>query len=379
MTAEKRIVGRNREMFDELKKASMKRIRTITIVFGIIILLLLAVVGTSLMKFIQGPQDLYSLSVDELDGAYVEADIGFIIDVFAEYTEERASGATSTQKEYYIIPIGESEYMGLGVERVDTGKASQIADETYDYITGAADEIVNTMHVKGTIQKMEPELSGFYYEWFEETGFLDSEEVNKMALSYVLEPERVGLFENSTFFALLATGGILFVIMAVFLIRGLTGSSMSQVNKFIKENEGTISTEELESEYQNAVEFETLRIGKSYTFYLNNTSPGIVKNENILWAYLNKVTHRVNGIKVGTTNELILHTKNKQTHNVGMKREESITSALMQYAKNNPHILLGYSDDRKKAFKNDIDSLLNLSLQQEANAYGTEGTGPLSH
>ncbi len=230
------------------------------------------------------------------------------------------------------------------------------------------------MYVKGTIKKMEPELSGYYYEWFEETGFLDpeSEDVEGMALAYVLEPGYVGLFENSTFFALLVTCGILFVIMAVFLIRGLTGSNMSQVNKFIKENEGTISTEELESEYQNAVEFETLRIGKSYTFYLNNTSPGIVKNDNILWAYLNKITHRVNGIKVGTTNELILHTKNKQTHNVGMKREESITSALMQYAKNNPHILLGYSDDRKKSFKNDIDSLINLSLQQEANAQHTE-------
>ncbi len=111
-------------MLDEMKKASMKRIRTITIVFGIIILLLLAVVGTSLIKFTQGPQDLNSLSVDELDGAYVEADIGFIIDVFAEYTEERTSGATSTIKEYYIIPIGESEYMGLGVKQVDIGKCS---------------------------------------------------------------------------------------------------------------------------------------------------------------------------------------------------------------------------------------------------------------
>lgn len=55
------------------------------------------------------------------------------------------------QKKYYTTPIGESEYMGLGVKRVDIGKASQIADETYDYITGVADEIVDTMYVKGTL------------------------------------------------------------------------------------------------------------------------------------------------------------------------------------------------------------------------------------
>ena len=354
-------------MFTEMQKAIMKKIRTRVIVCGVALIILLVLFSSSFINLILGPADLYSLSLDELEGAYVEADVGVIIDVFAEYTEKEKSGRETTIKEYYVVPVGDAEFFGMGFKQNELRTAQKISAETFEYIIGERSELKSTVHVKGTIKKMNDELSQYYYEWFLESGFIEYsslEEIEQYALALVLEPSDIGLFEDSIVYLALAACAILLICILIFVLQGVTGSGLSRVKKFIRENEGTDSLETIEADYHNAAAIEKVRIGTHYTFYYKGINANIIRNYDVIWAYLKRITHRTNGIKTHVTKLLILQTRSKIIHNIEMRTEEGIGVALNLYSQNNPHIILGYSEDLNKCFRKDFNAFVNMSDQQ---------------
>lgn len=352
-------------MFDELKKFAMKKVMKRTAIsVGILVLILIAF-GSSFLKLVQGPVNLDSLSKDELLGSYVEAEVYAIVDAFASYSQEDDSGRKTNQRNYYIIPVGEEEYIALEVGSSDFSMANRISDETYEYIMGIRDDLSTTMHVKGTIRKMDGEISSYYYEWFEETGFIDyssSDELKTIALNYVLDPDYMGGFEEFLVYTALLAGGYLLLYIIIILIKGFTGAYLISVKAFVRKNQSTISIEEVEREYHNAQSIESVKVSKDYTFYFKGPKSFIVKNDDIIWAYLRSTTHRTNGIKTHVTKSLILNTRNKKTHTINMRSEEAVTSVLKLYSMNNPSIVLGYSDELMKCYRKDMDAFLSMGL-----------------
>ncbi len=356
-------------MFNELQKFARKKIIARVILSVVALIILLIFFGSSFLKLVQGPTDLDSLSLDELPGAYIETDAYVLIDSFAEYTETDKSGSESTTDLYYIIPVGEVEYMGMGVKPKDFNEASQICDETYEYMMDERDELTSFIHIKGTIKEMDEELAGFYYDWFEETGYIDyssREELEQYAIAYVIEPETIGVFEGSIVYLVLAVCAVLILCIIINIVMGSTGACLSQIKKFIANNESTDSLEAIEDDYRNATVVETVRVGKNYTFYFKGIKAIVVKNSDIIWAYLKRVTHRTNGIKTHVTRSLMLNTSNKSLHTIDMRSEDAVGEVIEQYSINNPHIILGYSEELEKCYKKDINSFINLSRQQGA-------------
>lgn len=365
-------------MFIEMQKIIMKKVRKRVVICGAALIILLAVFGSSFLKLVQGPVDLYSLSIDELEGAYVEADVNAILDTFAEFTETDKYDNETIIKEYYIIPVGEAEYFGMGVRKSDFDKAVQISDETLEYLMGERSELTSSMHVKGTIKKMDEELSGYFYEWFEESNFLEhssTEELERYALAYVMEPDEIGLFEESLVYMVLVVCVVLLIFMIVFIVQGASGSCLSRAKKFVKDNESTDSLEMIETDYQNAAAIEAVRVGKFYTFFFKGINACIVRNNDVIWAYLKRITHRTNGIKTHVTKQLMLHTRNKVIHSIDMRSEEGIAAALKQYSMNNPQIILGFSDELEKCYRRDINAFIDLSSRQEAASSNCAASG----
>jgi hypothetical protein len=358
-------------MFEQLKKRAMKSVIARLAVSIVIIFVLLIIFGTSFIKYFKGPTDLYSLSMDELPGSYVEGDINALIDVFAEYYVKNDNGAENTTDNYYIVPIGEQEYFALKVNESDFDIATQIYDETYEYLTGTRDELTTTMHIKGTFSKMSDEVYDYYMDWFQESGYVDEssyDNIENIALPYVLEVDYVGGFNNWILYIAMAACVIILLYAIVIIIKGITGIYLLPVKKFIKNNENTISTERIEADYQNGVSVQSVKVGESFTFYFKGSKAHILKNTDILWAYLEQTTHRVNGIKTGVTKSLVICTREKKKHSILMKNASNVNSVLAVFSKNNPHIILGFSEELKKCYQKDFDSFINLCYRQEAEA-----------
>lgn len=345
-------------MFDELKKLISKKVMRKVLISTGVLLIILLVISQSLIKFIKGPTDLNSISIDELKGSYVEADIDTIFGAFASLTETE-SKSTRTTKQYYIIPVGEYELIGLEVLKSDIYEA--------DRIMNSMSTSAKPMHVKGTIKKMSSDLEYYYYQWFDEYMDEDSAEyVDEYALTYVLEINKVGFLDVSILYVALFICAAILLYIIIILVKMLSGLNLSKIKKFLNKNETTDHLGKVESDYFQAVPIETIRVGKSYTFYFKGTTPNIIRNHDIIWAYLKRTTHRTNGLKTGVTKSLLLNTRTKKTHTIDMKKEENITFALEQYSNNNPHIILGFSDDLQKTYKKAFNEFLNMSKKQEA-------------
>ncbi len=232
-------------------------------------------------------------------------------------------------------------------------------------------ELSTTMQVTGNINNMKGEIKQFYYEWFQDSGYLGDnlsiEEIEKYALPYILEVDYVGWFHYGTVSVFILLGAIFFVCLAIILIRVFSGAYISKVKRFVKKHP-EISVDEIDLDYERGVEIESSRVGKAYTYVFKGSKANILKNDEIIWAYLKRITHKTNGIKTGVTYEVLIATKDKKPHDIPMDSEDGVYAVLEELSKHNPHIVLGYSDELKKMYKKDYDAFLELSRRQVANA-----------
>lgn len=146
-----------------------------------------------------------------------------------------------------------------------------------------------------------------------------------------------------------------------------SGAYISKVKRFVKKHP-EISVDEIDLDYERGVEIESSRVGKAYTYVFKGSKANILKNDEIIWAYLKRITHKTNGIKTGVTYEVLIATKDKKPHDIPMDSEDGVYAVLEELSKHNPHIVLGYSDELKKMYKKDYDAFLELSRRQVANA-----------
>jgi len=356
-------------MIEQLKKISMKHVMLRLLGCIFIILVLLGVSSDSLLKLMKGPTDFSTLSIENLPNSYIKGDINAIIDVFAEYYTKKDDGPEEVTDNYYIIPFGEKEYLGLKVNKSDFDLANQICDETYEYISGTSDELTTNMEVTGTISKMNDETYGYYMDWFETSGFLEDStaaELESVAIPYILKVDYIGNLDSFWVYIIIICIIIVFLYAIIILLKGLTGFYQSHIKKYIKQNDSHFNLERLEVDYLSAVPIESARVGKIWTFFFNGSKSQIIKNEDIIWAYLQEVTHRVYGIKANVSKSLTIYTKDKKKYMVPMKKSVNANAFLATLSQMQPHIVMGYSDDLKKCFKKDFETFIKIPYMNEA-------------
>ena len=122
--------------------------------------------------------------------------------------------------------------------------------------------------------------------------------------------------------------GIALIVFGVIIL--LYALSGGDVKAFQKEAATLgMSEMELEAEYAGArvmIQKDNLRIGRRLIFYMTGRRTRVIVNDKIVWAYQQSTTHRTNGIKTGTTYEILVYLLNeKKARRINMPGEEKLS------------------------------------------------------
>lgn len=130
--------------------------------------------------------DIYDEDVNVSDikiGDGIKTDIYAALDNFGtlETTTKNSKTGNVTGKTYhyyYIIPVFEGDetlYMAVKVGSDDKKAFDKIVDDTWDYLTDAADYFTdNEFAAEGNIQKLDGQAYEYFVDWFEEAEWFDT-------------------------------------------------------------------------------------------------------------------------------------------------------------------------------------------------------------
>ena len=93
-------------MKKEIRQKCLKKRLPAIVICLIAACVLLGLWLPDVLLYFRGPQQLTELSVDQLSGAYVEAEINGIYDWYAQDVESSGNEDTIVAREY-LIPVGE--------------------------------------------------------------------------------------------------------------------------------------------------------------------------------------------------------------------------------------------------------------------------------
>lgn len=246
----------------------MKKAGGVVAVIGALFLLLSFRMGVAYMR----PHvDLYADETNVSDiGTFdmVETEVYAAFDCFASETTTE-NGAETGKDFYYIIPAyngDEMYYIGAKVTEKQSYTYDDIIDITYDYLMGYSDDMGSkTVKLTGLLSKMNDEEKKYFYEWFEDMEWFETdEEMKTYALPLYIENVANPSAEFTMMLigaAVLAVGIILLVIgivrdnkkdkkaadQAYVVINGITypKSTFNHVNQCINSQEKAFAAQEL--------------------------------------------------------------------------------------------------------------------------------------
>ena len=125
-------------MFGQLRRQVRRKRRRQALLLLAAGLLVLAIHLPGLRMLAAGPADLYTLGTDGLEGRYVAARVDIIYDWYAETVRQDNNGGQYTLRREYIIPVGDSGYMGMEVLSPQLADAEAVLSSTGAVMAGTA-------------------------------------------------------------------------------------------------------------------------------------------------------------------------------------------------------------------------------------------------
>lgn len=352
-------------MLEELKKKSIKGSLFLVVILIGAGLFLMGIEFTNAVAMIRGPVVFESLEPDEINSSYlVNASIDTNFGAFMErYETNTKTHYSRTTDLYYVIWTGDAyaeeyKYMGIKVPASQESAMEKVADATY------YEEYIDPIEYTGAIIKMSAKEREYFEEYFKDAGWSD-EEIAEYTLPYYINVGALTGGAAVSAWIFLAAGVALFLAGVLRLIYVLSGGCLKAFKKEL-ETIG-IGEHELESEYAGARTFGKkgeVRIGKRLTFFVIGANPHVLSNEKIVWAFQRTTTHRTNGIKTGTTYEIVFKNYEKKNFQVSVPDEQTGQEILQYIVEAMPWVVVGYNDDLNKLFSGDYQNFLQLRYNQ---------------
>ncbi len=349
-------------MLAELKKKSIMRAIPLVLLFVIAGGVLFAAEFSNIRSLLRGHVKFETLLPDEINGdLIVEASINANFGAYMEeYSKNTKTNVTRTTDIYYVIWTGDDDsedykYMGIKVPASYGGQMDRMAEATYNY------EMSDTIHFTGAVNKMSSEEYQYFREYFQESDWTD-EEIDEYTLPYYISVGALTGGAATSAYVIFGIGIALIVFGVIILLYALSGGD---VKAFQKEAATLgMSEMELEAEYAGArvmIQKDNLRIGHRLIFYMTGRRTRVIVNDKIVWAYQQSTTHRTNGIKTGTTYEILVYLLNeKKAHRINVPGEEKAGEVLQYMYENIPTAVVGYTDELLSLFNKDYQGFLNL-------------------
>lgn len=158
------------KLLSAFRKENFKKILPLCITFFIISILMFFAMGVpSLLKSF-APKTFAKVNLQQMEGAYVEDDIGIIYASYAEEFSANENGENVVTGTYYLIDFGEQYYISLFAAGDQMAQANALEAASYDYMDGiypmdeASLRAFPAMRAKGTLVPMDKQLAQYYYE-----------------------------------------------------------------------------------------------------------------------------------------------------------------------------------------------------------------------
>ncbi|MDO5601818.1 MAG: hypothetical protein Q4G07_03525 [Oscillospiraceae bacterium] len=344
-------------MFAKAKKKSMMHAAIWSVCLLVLAAVMLFATGFGVFKLLGGPKNIHRMTADEMPGAYVEADLDWLVDYYA-YTKRNSK----TVEREYIFGTDRNIFMGVACRGDVMEKAQDLMEECQAYIDGETDRITKNFVVTGTIVEMDAESKRFFKDYFRDVDTSGIDLLN----GYYLQVNWLGnMHQDATW--MLTIGALACIIIALFMfIRAAMGSGQKKLLAYCAKSENPEATRErLEQFWQETPVIGKLRMNEEWMIYEEGAKQKLLETPHIIWAYQSTTQHRTNGIKTGKTYALMLCDDQGKTTALGASEKE-VQEMLAYMDEHFPHIVLGYKQELDHLYRSDRARF--RQLRQEAPA-----------
>lgn len=347
-------------MFEDLKKKSLKSSLPISIILIIAGLALAGWHAVNLWYIIAGYADFEQLAPDQIRNQLVDVELTANFGCFLEISERNTEHNTQkTTDLYYVIWTGgdyatDYRYMALRVPPSYRKTLNAMADNTYNQI------LSDPALLSGKVKKLRGKYYTYFKEYFIDSGFTDKEFEESTIPYYIDCGDKKNM--NIGYSVLFSIGLVTLAAGLIRIIKGLSGGYVKKLYEDIS-NAG-YSESVIEADYAAAEPFdkkEETKMGKLMTYYTSGATVRAIPNNKIVWAYQNTVTHRTNGVKTGTTYNVVFFVEGYKNEITLSVPDEATAQKMLQRTDSMfPWVIVGYSDELKKMYKSDRDQFLKL-------------------
>ena len=348
-------------MFEELKKKILK-----SSILGSVLLILvgLGLAGWNAIDAfysVTGYPDFTQLTPDQItEGKLVEFNATESFGCYLEeYERNTKTNAIRTTHYYYIIWSGDENstdwrYMSAKVPTSYQHELDEMTENTFNEVAS------QPISLCGKIRKLDSEEYSYFQDYFRQADFTD-EEIAEGTLPYYIDcKNKVAL--SGMYIVLFSVGALLLLWGIVRIVKAAGGGSLKKLRKDMEK--AGYSESMADSDYRSATSFDkkgTLKIGRLMTYYITGSDARAIPNNKIMWAYQNTVTHRTNGVKTGTTyNVMIFDEITPKGHTFAVANESIAQDMLNLINTTLPWVVVGYSDDLKKMYNKNRSQFLQL-------------------
>lgn len=317
----------------------------------------------SIQAYFAKPVNFNELKAQDVkEGVRVKADIYLIYDYYAYYEED----GKTTSKEY-LIPVGDSEYMGMVCGGTYMYTADNNMELYWDYLDGGdlSEGALQTMQVEGTIMPITGESLQFYNEYID--GLEWTEEDKQYFLPYALMVDHLGdstgddLIFSVIFFVFMVIVGI------VMFVKNISDSNIKELENYCAaKGDKQIYIERIEQFYKGGTAVSNIRINPEYFMAVKNARVFFAEVADLLWVYPHVTQHSVNMIPTGKTYALMVRTADGRKLQIPMKNETALEEAIAYVAENLPYLYYGYDENTQNFYKDSRQQMVeHVALRRQ--------------
>ena len=266
-------------MYKELRRQSLRAVAPRLIVCALLAIALLVLCGGGLLKLIFGPKDIDSLDPERLAGKYVSFDASRVIVSFANLTVTDGEGKTSTRETYYLLPVGEEQYIAVMDKRErNSGLLSRAMDQSHEYYLGDLTTLRPLGLVSGSATALEEDMLKYMADCIDNyalPGYEEGQSSRRLLIPVLVTLDRVGLLSKTW---TLVLGGLALLFLVLFVLQlalVLSGFYQRQVKALVGDDEAS---------YVEARQIERIRVGK-YIWYSKGASSRAIVTADQVWGY----------------------------------------------------------------------------------------------
>lgn len=212
---------------------SLNRLNASLLIIGIVIIFMFFNEFISSFSPIISFEDILD-GVNVKSGSHIEGNVVLSFSPFASETTETKSKigtiiSTEDSGNYYVIPMGDNNFLGLKTNQEHVLDMNKLVDETYAFIDGG-DEPTTKVFIEGMVKPMDEDLIKYFREYMIASDFTEAE-IDAMGTPMYID------YTSFNGVRISFIGGIALVILGAVLI----------FMKYRKLSQGEQNTEEKQS------------------------------------------------------------------------------------------------------------------------------------